>query len=335
MKNFLCWAFALLFLSTSAYAEIVTVQTEDESGVVCFDLIAGQNIVAGEVCVSMEGDDVCFLYKVYDGWRINETHLWVGLSIGDMPAAKNGNPKIGLFPYGRTARPRLHEKICVPLSDLGLTKEMICEADQQVLFAAHAALSRVVDGEVVQTETGWAEGERIVDKGSWAMFATFTLTCSPEPPVLGECETAFAFGETQLNELPDPACPWMPLTERWGWQIGPVSSCPDHSNDMVYSTPIYAGAGQNDISKGTHVGDLYYFYNGTQVVVTYVMFEGYVMTETHLYVGHENIRTAAPGQFGNTHENLTATTDQFVVEVEQPDVDVYIVAHAVVCEILP
>src|SRR5690606_34969211 len=54
------------------------------------------------------------------------------------------------------------------------------------------------------------------------------------------CETAFAFGEKTFIDLGV-------TKSRWGWQMGPL-------NKGTYEAPLFAGAGQNDVTKGTKVG---------------------------------------------------------------------------------
>ena len=319
--------FALLIGFAAISNAEVTVGTEEGSGVQCFDLIAGKNEVVGTVCVTANHSEICFEFTTTGDWVIEETHLWAGLNTSEMPQNRKGNPKLGHFPHGDIVLANTY-KTCVPLSELGLSEAIICKADQLVLFAAHAAVSRVVDGEIAQEETAWSDGDPITDKGSWGMIGSVTLTCecTPEPPTYDNCETAFAVGATTLDSLPDPLDPTKPLTARWGWQIGPVVD--------VYTTyPIYAGAGQNDLAKGIHVGTLHVWLDGGTVDVVYEMLQGYMMTETHLYVGDQDIGTAAPGQFGNTHENLDATVDAFSVDMNDAE-QIHIVAHAVVCEIV-
>lgn len=300
--------------------------------VFCTDLIAGQNEVAGIVCVTAGDDGVCISYVTSGGWVLEGTHVWAGTNLGDMPQNRKGNPKVGLFPYGDDALPAgsTFYEVCITYEELGLTREAICaEPDGVVLhYAAHAVVSKVVDGEVVQTETGWANGDPIVDRGSWAMSNSVVLTCddNPPPPPL-DCETAFAVGDTTLNSLSDPLNPDDWLTQRWGWQIGPLAK------GESYFTEIYAGAGQNDLSKGTLVGylDISYLDDNT-LVATYQMLEGFTMSETHLYVGDTDTPTAAPGQFGNTHDDLDhVSSDTFLIDVSGLQT-VYVVAHAVVCE---
>ena len=66
---------------------------------VCRDIIAGQNEVAGEVCVDIVGGNLVATYQTNGDWQLGEFHLFIGESIDDMPATKKGNPKNGKFPY--------------------------------------------------------------------------------------------------------------------------------------------------------------------------------------------------------------------------------------------
>jgi len=79
----------------------VCVATEDGSGTQCFDLLAGQHILAGSVCVRIEGDDLAVTYSTTDGWELTETHLWVGTT-------KDG--------YGGRRRPILASLCLWPIS---------------------------------------------------------------------------------------------------------------------------------------------------------------------------------------------------------------------------
>ncbi|MCI5133170.1 MAG: hypothetical protein D3904_17055 [Candidatus Electrothrix sp. EH2] len=155
-----------------------------------------------------------------------------------------------------------------------------------------------------QMLTGWIDGQPI---------------CEDIPVnLIGGCETAFAYGNTTLNSFLN--------TNRWGWEI-------TVNKDQSLTKPIYAGAGQNDISKGTQVGELAVAYTGTTVTVTYTMTaDDIIMKETHLYGGEESVTTAAPGQYGLQDTGLiNATTDTYVVTVSGEAPSLKIVAHAVTC----
>jgi hypothetical protein len=129
------------------------------------------------------------------------------------------------------------------------------------------------------------------------------------------CDTAFAQGQQTFIE--------MGLTNgRWGWQL----TIQDESG----SVPIYAGAGQNDISKGYKAGSLEYSYDGQQLQVKYVMEQGIYLQETHLYAGAADLPTIAPGQYGNQHGLDNASSDSFSLSVSGSSIN--IVAHAKVCQ---
>ncbi|GAB4183065.1 MAG: hypothetical protein Tsb002_05070 [Wenzhouxiangellaceae bacterium] len=277
-------------------------------------------------------------YQTIDGWELTETHMWLGEDIADMPQARNGNPKVGNFPYhsgditGATSY-----VFTVPLAEIGFN----CPASDDTLYyiAAHAAMRKDDGAGGYQTETGWAEGERIVERGNWAMTFNFTLSCDcagGEDPV--SCETAFAFGQTQLNMIPDLLNGGF-ITTRWGWQLGAVQ--PGDSGEA----DIWAGAGNNNTGVAEHVGILSYEYFGgdglCSVNVTYDFSRAqsslvsWFMEATHLYVGTEQIQTAAPGQFGNQHESLNqAFFDAYNLQWDsgvfgcEP---IYLVAHAEAC----
>ncbi len=293
-------------------------------GEYCVPLIAGQNIDAGTVCADVVGDNMVVTYDTTGGWELIEAHLWVGASLTDMPQTKTGNPKVGNFPYNSgDISGSVSYAFSVPLVSLG-GEPAIC--GQSFYIAAHAALRKLnPDTGSYQTQTGWGDGLGMVEKGSWATYFMVTLQCNsavPEPEK--QCETAFAYGG-------DLAIPFTSLmdTPRWGWSNGPLGP-------GSYSFDIYAGAGQNDLTKGTLVGTLAVVYDGSTATVTYNVSSGFTMDETHLWAGSTPLAlnngepTVAPGQYGNSHELSDASSDSFTVNGLSDDI--YIVAHAIVCE---
>ena len=122
------------------------------------NLIAGQHTVAGFITVSNDDENLFIAYETVDNWLINETHLYIGITI-----PTNSAP--GKFPYkheelgGVTA-----DTYEIPLDDLGV------EPCDIVYIAAHAEL---VKGET--EETGWAEGVEIRLSKNWAMYFEYRL----------------------------------------------------------------------------------------------------------------------------------------------------------------
>lgn len=294
----------------------------------CVDLTAGQSIPVGQVCATIEEGNLKVTYQVVPDWKISETHLWVGTSLASLPVNRSGNPQIGLFPYKSGPLAGVTSTVhYVPLSLFGLTgDEEVCDP-VDLLAVAHAAVYRVLPDGSVQGETAYGQGPRLVNKGSWAMFFGWKLTCEegqdPEPLV---CETAFAKGESSACFLEEPYG-----FSRWGWTNGPLGP-------GSYSMEIFAGAGRCDTGKGELVGHLHVEYDGQIAQVVYQALPGIIFQETHLYVGNDPLArdvrgeyTVAPGQYPFIHDLENVSRDEFVVE--NLDGEIYIVAHSVACEL--
>lgn len=304
------------------------------AGDACVVLYAGQTINAGSVCASIEGENVKVTYTTTNGWELTEAHLWAGATIATIPSTPSGNPKVGHFPYTSGAlTPTTTYSFAVPLSTFGLSSAMTaCGAGQGVnaFFVAHGVVrKRATDGSY-QTETSYGAGTRMVARGNWATYYSINLSCSGATNDR-TCETAFARdnaastcfigkdfeGDIAVNQF-----------QRWGWSNGPLAA-------GSYQMPIYAAAGQCDLSKGANVGTLGVEYNGSSATVTYSMKSGFTMDETHLYVGSAPLATkngeytVAPGQFPNTRNLTKASTDSFTVNGLSGNI--YVVAHAVAC----
>jgi len=332
---------SLFTFGMGANAAEQCVKTGDGTGVHTEILYAGQTIEAGTVTMEVVGTDLTIIYETTGGWELQETHVWVGTDLADMPQTRKGSPKIGNFPYqsgditGDTSY-----SVSIPLLQLGFACP---SADTAYFVAAHAAV-QLNDGagNIIQTETGWSDGDRYVQRGMWGTYSTITLTCdcgTTEPPVAGKCETAFAYsgGTNAIDD--DSTNSFLDIVDedggdfnRWGWSNGAISA-------GSYSWDIYAGAGQSDITKGTLVGTLTVDYDGSTATVWFDMTAGsdYYMDENHLYVGNEILPrdvndeyTVAPGQYPTIHDELKgATSDNYTIEGLSGDI--YVVAHAAVC----
>lgn len=157
-------------------------------------LLAGQNIDAGTVNVSNDTNNLYVTYSTTNGWEMLETHLYVG-DCEEIPANGNGNPQIGLFPYTTDHNPSVTSyTYTIPLSEL----------DDCYCIAAHTALVQYDnDGNIIASETGWAEGNQMGD-GSWAMsFEYCTQVCDEDNNDNDNCyqeETAWADGDTYVDQ---------------------------------------------------------------------------------------------------------------------------------------
>lgn len=116
-------------------------------------------------------------------------------------------------------------------------------------------------------------------------------------------ETAWAQGssDTELWDIPvtDKKGDIVPLTDKWGWYF----EYAEGDGDITHvSKDLYAGAGQNDISKGTYVGTVEVWDSLGTLYVTYNVEEGVNLLEAHIFADEDLPETAAPGQFPYSSE---------------------------------
>ena len=153
--------------------------------------------------------------------------------------------------------------------------------------------------------------------------------CCDTPPSSGNCyaQTAFAKGgwifATDKKSNPENLSTLGLTKNSWGWAINITTT-----GTTAY--PIYAGAGLNDISKGTMVGTLSVSWDGSNVTVVYAMNNGFTLTDTHVYAGDTKPRTIAPGQYGHTEsfdQPASDYTGTYNVSDNNGD-GIWIIAHA-------
>lgn len=153
---------------------------------------------------------------------------------------------------------------------------------------------------------------------------TFRVSITTQCQPAATCGTAYAYHAGYATCFLDLGF------HKWGWTNGPLGS-------GSYEFQLWAGAAHCDTSKGRLVGQVTVNYNGSTAVVTYQMYEGNWMTETHLYVGNNRLpkdkkgkETVSPGQYPYVHDPLNnVTTDSYTVTGLSGNI--YVVAHAVVC----
>jgi hypothetical protein len=183
-----------LAISAKSFAACVVVNDTYSD---TFVLYAGQHIEAGTVSLTVYEEALEIIYTTINGWELVETHAWVGDDLAQMPQTNKGNPKPGLFPYtsgditGATSYVHV-----IPLADINFE----CPQDE-VLYhlAAHAALRQDNGEGGYQTQTGWSNGEPLVDKGNWATYSNFMLSCfcSDLPDT---CDVIYAVHDELLND---------------------------------------------------------------------------------------------------------------------------------------
>lgn len=123
-------------------------------------------------------------------------------------------------------------------------------------------------------------------------------------------------------------------SNKWGW-TNKFNLC---ETPFSVTYPLWAGAGQCDTEKGTKVGELKIVYDYMEdiLTVTYKMYEGFYLSETHLYVGSNPLPTkkngkvsVAPGDYDYEHMMDKASGDEYSIKIGPGDY--YIIAHGVVC----
>lgn len=125
-----------------------------------FNLIAGQNEIAGTVTIEMDTENLTITYETNIGWTIDLTHL----SIGDcseqwVPTTGSGNPKVGKFEHTEphhTSPNQVIYSIDLDLVDI--------DDNGDFCVAAHAEVNGPTGG-----ETAWADGLEF-DGNSWATY---------------------------------------------------------------------------------------------------------------------------------------------------------------------
>lgn len=164
-------------------------------GIATEDLIAGQNYLAGEVVISTTTEGKLLIsVKTDDPWVFKAIHLYVGIK-GNLPVTKTGNPVPGKFPV-ISEFSDYQSAITYEFNLADITKdEKGC-----FIIALHADVYKLDEFDIpTQTETAWANGERVVVKGNWATYLNYCpVDC--DGPGGGGCtewqsETAFG-GET-------------------------------------------------------------------------------------------------------------------------------------------
>ena len=139
----------------------------------------------------------------------------------------------------------------------------------------------------------------------------------------GECDTAYMFGDVELNTLDYPG-------NNWGWGLV-IDDLNDDNGDWedeyfvdgVLTLPLYAGAGQNDITKGWQAGNIILTIADNTITVDYELFSGVDINDLHIWLSQDGFPDKrAPGRFDIEDDQLTG------LDLSQP---IYVIVHSGVC----
>jgi hypothetical protein len=283
----------------------------------CVSLIAGQSIDAGSICFEQMNDQLKVTFTVTGDWMLDEAQLWIGTDQNGYPKAKNGNPIPGQFPFPSGSIDAQSYIFYIPFSYLGYTGGAAC-----YYVMAHASISRPLgtDPQTYQQETGWGQGDRVTQRGNWATRFQICLDdFDPDGDPDGDSETAFAYaGDAARCFITDGF-------SRWGWTNGAFT--PGN-----YTLPLWAGAGQCDLTNGTNVGNVTVLYLNGSANVSYSTNPPYLLTAVHFYAGNamypmnNGTPTVAPGQYPYVVSGISTNTHSF--QVGGLGGSIYIIAHA-------
>ena len=142
-----------------------------------------------------------------------------------------------------------------------------------------------------------------------------------------DCDTAYMFGNVELMDEYN--------NQNWGWGLmfDAAGSFDDTYmvSDNVYEFPLWAGAGQNDTSKGWQAGVVRVELDGTNVDVQIVLEGGVSINESHIYFAETGWpEKRAPGLFGNTYN--ADMSDDMHTFTYSGDGSFNIIVHGVTCD---
>lgn len=195
------------------------------------DLLAGQNMDAGNVTIYNTQDSLYIFVETSGNWRLTSTKIYVGTLAG-MPQTSTGNPKVGQFPYKKNFSPSATSSLTV----ISLSGLPAC-----YIVAVHVDLQQVVNGTIVQTQTGWANGSPMPGS-NWAMYANYcTQACNP--CVYPTTTTTLFAGQTinvgTLSITNDANNIYVTYQLTGGWYlgevhlyVGPLSQMPMNSQNV-------------------------------------------------------------------------------------------------------
>ena len=147
---------------------------EGEPGCVATEvtLIAGQTINSGTISVTNDGDFIYVTYTATNGWKISQTHLYVG-DCALIPVNNPGNPIPGQFPYASSHANVTSYTYQIPLSQI--------PAGTCGCIAAHAVVKQFdANNQQTAQETARGNGVRInLSGGNWGMKFDY-CSCVPE-----------------------------------------------------------------------------------------------------------------------------------------------------------
>jgi hypothetical protein len=193
-KSLISISLALLMLALP----VVSVYAQDGDLPECFGdplvayLMAGQDILAGELIVCNDATNLYVSYVLYEGWRLSDTHVQIDvidletgvtgtIALDDYPVNKKGTPVPGQFDYQMDYDPTVQvSTYTIPLADI-IDGWDGTNYDYDLLIAAHATLGeRVTNDAGSDSFTGSGSFETILSvpfSGDQILESSLTIAC--------------------------------------------------------------------------------------------------------------------------------------------------------------
>lgn len=141
---------------------------ECEYEIISTELFGGQTILVGSLEVTNDEEFLYVTYITTNDWYLNETHLYVG-PFDELPTNNSNTPVPGHFPYSEDHVGLVNTyTYTIPLEGL----------PDCYIIAAHASVYKIVNGEVVQSETAWGFGTPFPNTNRWGWYMDYcTQVC--------------------------------------------------------------------------------------------------------------------------------------------------------------
>ncbi len=152
----------------------------------------------------------------------------------------------------------------------------------------------------------WAGNLEFVEgNANRGLYFAYCFDCQQDEPV-DVCESAYMKTNTALTSYYNQR----PTNQNWGWYYEYKVAIDGASETFE----IWAAAGQNDTSKGTLVGHVTVYSDGS---VNVVMLSGYSYSSLHVFVADSlPTKRPAPGLFKNYSETLVDGNFYIIIHLE-------------------
>ena len=146
-----------------------------------YSLMAGQNHLAGSIIVTNDVYNMYVTYVTTNGWKLEETHLYVG-DVQGIPKNQAGTPKIGHFPNAGSHNNITTYTYTIPTPPMSGCYTIAAHAvvsnstinNMSTEFTGKLDVNQRNPGGGMQNETAWGSGTQFTPFG-WATYFEYCL----------------------------------------------------------------------------------------------------------------------------------------------------------------